>query len=144
MTRHAANIYTLLCLCLGLVLFAAAASAGPSMSVHEAYRQAQKGEVLLVDIRSPAEWRETGVAPVARPISMHEPGFFEKLNHAVDGDRGKTIAVICAAGGRSTWMQIQLLARGYTNVIDVPEGMVGGSNGPGWIKTGLPTKPYLE
>ena len=116
--------------------------AASSISVRGAYERAETGEVLLIDIRSLGEWRETGVAPVARPISMHEQGFFEKLDKAVGGDHGKAVAVICASGGRSTWMQVQLLARGYTNVINVPEGMVGGPNGPGWIKTGLPIKPY--
>ena len=120
----------------------APALAASSLSVRDAYDQAGKGEILLIDIRSPGEWRETGVASVSRPISMHEPGFLKKLDEAVGGDHAKAVAVICATGGRSTYMQVQLLARGYTNVINVPEGMVGGPNGPGWIRSGLPVKPY--
>jgi len=142
MTRQAKTLYALLSLCLGLVLVAGAAAAAPAISVQDAYAQAETGEILLIDIRSPEEWRATGVATVARPISMHVPGFYDRLDAAVGGDHGRKVALICSAGGRSTWMQVELLARGYTNVINVPEGMDGGPNGPGWIKSGLPTKPY--
>jgi hypothetical protein len=27
---------------------------------------------------------------------------------------------------------------GFTNIIDVPEGMMGSRAGPGWLKRGLP------
>lgn len=109
-----------------------------------AHQQASTGDILLVDVRRPSEWRETGVAQNASLISMHEDGFFEKLDEAVGGDHGRAIAVICAAGGRSTWMQAQLMARGYTNVWNVAEGMVGGPNGPGWIERGLPIRTYSD
>jgi len=142
MTRQATAFHWFWGLCLGLVLFAGAAAAAPALSVQDAYAQAQKGEILLIDIRSPEEWRATGIATVARPISMHVQGFYDRLDAAVGGNHGKAVALICSAGGRSTWMQVQLLARGYSNVINVPEGMDGGPNGPGWIKSGLPTKPY--
>lgn len=144
MTRQAKALYAFLSVLLGLVLIAGAAAAAPALSVQDAYAQAERGEILLIDIRSVNEWRATGVATVARPISMHEPGFYEKLDAAVGGDRGRPVALICASGGRSAWMQVQLLARGYSNVIDVPEGMLGGANGAGWIKSGLPVRPYRE
>lgn len=142
MTRKAEAHFAFWFVCLGLVLVAGAAAAAPAISVQDAYKRAEAGEILLIDIRSPEEWRTTGIATVARPISMHVKGFFEKLDAAVGGDHGKAVALICSSGGRSTWMQVQLLARGYTNVINVSEGMEGGSNGPGWIWSGLPTKPY--
>ena len=114
------------------------------LSPVDANEQASNGEILLVDIRRISEWRETGVATSATLISMHEDGFFDRLNDAVDGDRTRPIALICAVGGRSTYMQAQLVGRGYTNVLNVAEGMVGGRYGPGWIQRGLPTKAYTE
>ena len=144
MNRQATALYSFLSLLLGLVVVAGAAAAAPALSVQDAYAQAEKGEILLIDIRSVDEWRETGVATVPRPISMHEQDFYDRLAAAVGGDHGKKVALICSAGGRSTWMQVQLLARGYTDVINVPEGMLGSSHGPGWIKSGLPVKPYRE
>jgi rhodanese-related sulfurtransferase len=142
MTRQAKTLYAVLSLCLGLVFAAGAAAAAPGLSVQDAHARAETGEILLIDIRSPEEWRATGIATLARPISMHVQGFYARLDAAVGGDHGKAVALICSSGGRSAWMQVQLLARGYTNVIDVPEGMEGGPNGPGWIKSGLPVKPY--
>ncbi|MDP2620619.1 MAG: rhodanese-like domain-containing protein [Hyphomicrobiales bacterium] len=142
MTRRANCLSAFLSICLGLVLIAGAAAAAPAISVHDAYEQAGKGEILLIDIRSADEWRATGIATVAQPISMHEQGFFERLDAAVGGDHSKAVALICSSGGRAAWMQVQLLARGYTNVVNVAEGMEGGSNGPGWITSGLPLMPY--
>ena len=129
------------------VLSAGPLQAADDLSVRQAFEMAGKGEITLIDIRSRGEWRQSGVAPVARPISMHEDGFFQKLDEAVGGDHKAPIALICASGGRSTMMQAQLIARGYTNVRNVPAGMTGGTNdpnGPGWIASGLPVAPFSQ
>ncbi len=124
--------------------FAVSVSAQSIISPAQSHEQAGRSELILVDIRRISEWQETGIATSATLISMHEPGFFEKLDQAVDSDHSRTIALICAVGGRSTWMQAQLLGRGYTNILNVAEGMIGGRHGPGWIVRGLPTKNYTE
>jgi len=113
------------------------------LSIGEAYAKSQAGEILLVDIRSRAEWGETGVAVTARPISMHERGFLDRLDEASGGNRHAPIALICATGGRSAFLQAQLLARGFTNVYDVPAGMLGQNSKPGWIASGLPVTRLL-
>lgn len=133
-----------LTLVLALVLAPRLAEAGEDLTVQQAHDLAVKGEILLVDIRSRGEWRQSGVAPEALTISMHEDGFYARLDEAVKGDHSRPIAVICAAGGRSTMMQVQLLARGYANVANVPAGMTGGPHGPGWIASGLPVVPFRE
>ena len=33
---------------------------------------------------------------------------------------------------------------GFSNIIDVPEGMLGSAAGPGWLAADLPTLPYEE
>jgi len=111
-----------------------------SLSPRAAYEMASKGEILLVDIRTPGEWRRSGVGTSAVTISMHRSGFLDKLNAAVGGDRSKPIALICAAGERSAYMSRILDAQGYRNIIDVPEGMMGSAAGPGWISRGLPVR----
>lgn len=112
------------------------------MSAREAHDAAQRGEVLLLDIRTPAEWIETGIATSAHPVSMHQSSFLAKLDRLTAGDMSKPVALICAVGRRSNALQGILTRMGYTQVIDVAEGMMGGSNGPGWIKSGLPVKPF--
>ena len=97
------------------------------------------GAVLLIDIRSRAEWRETGVAEGAWPISMHEKGFPERLMAARDLAAGRPVALICATGGRSLAVLRALRNAGYDGFAEVSEGMMGNpAHGPGWIKAGLP------
>lgn len=112
------------------------------LSVADAHRKAQAGEVVLVDIRTSEEWRETGVATSAHAISMHQDprAFFKGLDAALGGDRSRPVALICRTGNRSSSLQSELRRAGYTNVIDVSEGMAGSRAGPGWLKVGLPVR----
>lgn len=101
---------------------------------------------MLLDIRSPPEWAETGIPDSGRAITLHDPqgkaGFLEAVKKAVNGNYSHPIALICAVGGRSHWAQRFLTQNGFTDVSDVSEGMMGrGADRPGWIKRGLPTKP---
>jgi rhodanese-related sulfurtransferase len=121
---------------------------GPArISAAEAHEKSVSGELLLIDIRKPEEWITTGIGEGARPISIHVQGFLERLEEATGGDPTARIALICAMGSRSAAVQRELAALGYSNVIDVAEGMSGGPNGHGWIGSGLPVKthnPYLD
>ena len=126
-----------------LIIFTAvsalpAASQTSRIGASEAYELSMRGDIILIDVRTPGEWKKTGIGASARAISMHLPGFFDKINAAVRGDKSKAIALICARGNRSNRMQTALVERGYTNVIDVAEGMLGSRAGPGWIAKGLP------
>jgi len=108
------------------------------MGVSEAHELAMRGDLVLIDVRTPAEWEKTGIGASAKAVSMHLPGFFKKINAIVNGDKSKTIALICATGMRSRRMQAMLIKHGYTHIINVAEGMLGSSAGPGWIASGLP------
>ncbi len=108
------------------------------MDAPSAFEKAKNGEIILLDIRSPQEWKETGTGSGAKRVSMHQPGFLQKLDALTGNDKSKPVALICATGGRSNWLQGELVKRGYTNIIDVSEGMLGSSTGPGWLKRGLP------
>lgn len=110
------------------------------LTAREAADRAARGTILLFDIRSPAEWRQTGIGRPALALSMHQPDFMGKLARQVGKDRSRPIALICARGGRSRVMAVRLAAAGYSKVYDVPEGMLGSGAGPGWIARGLPTR----
>ena len=125
---------------LAAALITPALAGGKVMTAPQAQEAARKKEIVFLDIRSPEEWAETGIATTANPVSMHRPGFLKKLNKLVGGDKSKAVALICATGGRSSYLQKELAKYGYTNVISVSEGMVGGPNGKGWIPRGLPVK----
>ncbi|VAV99331.1 hypothetical protein MNBD_ALPHA08-1847 [hydrothermal vent metagenome] len=112
------------------------------MTAPEAQKAALAGEVVFIDIRSPEEWKETGLATSASPVSMHQAGFLQKLDKLIDGDKTRKIAIICATGARSAFIQKELTKRGYTNAISVAEGMLGGPYGKGWIPRGMPVKQF--
>ena len=103
-----------------------------------AFTAAQAGEVTLVDIRTPREWRQTGVPVGAVAIDMRRDDFLQALGRAVAGDLTAPVALICARGVRSVRMTRVLEAAGYTAILDVPEGMLGSASGPGWIAGNLP------
>ena len=112
------------------------------MSAREAYEKAKKGEILLVDIRTPQEWRQTGIGDGAKPITMHSRDFLQKLYEATGGDMNRPVAFICATGSRSAFVTRELAKRGWSHIINISEGMLGGPNGKGWIPSGLPVKPW--
>jgi rhodanese-related sulfurtransferase len=105
-------------------------------SADKAAQALQDDEIILLDIRSPDEWKETGLAKGAWPVSLHQPGFGEKLGAIMRANEDKTVALICATGGRSASVLSRLKGMGISNFVDVSEGMLGSRAGPGWIKRG--------
>lgn len=117
---------------------------GATLSVSQAHEQAVAGEILLIDIRRPDEWRRTGIGEGAVPLDMRRKDFTEALGALVRGGLDKPIALICARGVRSARLSQRLLDAGFTRIIDVPEGMTGSRAGPGWLAANLPTRKYRE
>ncbi len=113
------------------------------MPAAEAHAKAMAGAITLVDIRTPAEWRETGLPASAHAITMNQDSaaLLTALDKALGGDRSKPLALICRTGNRSSRLIGDLQKAGYTGLIDVAEGMAGSRAGPGWLKSGLPLRP---
>ena len=78
------------------LLPASAQNALPSLAAADAQARQERGDIVLVDIRQPEEWRQTGVAEGAVRISMGHPeggeGFLRDLLAAV-GDAMQLQAV---------------------------------------------------
>ncbi len=112
------------------------------MTPREAHDALGRGEIVLVDIRTPPEWKETGVAEQAIPLDMTSPAFIEGLQKVVAENPGKPVALICRTGNRSSWLYGQLRKAGLQSVVDVVGGMAGSRTVKGWIAEGLPvTRP---
>jgi rhodanese-related sulfurtransferase len=115
------------------------------LSADEALHRADAGELVIIDVRSPLEWRRTGLPAGAVPATIHNSGgpeaFLREVEAALNGDRDRPVALICASGGRSRAAQSFLAGRGFTDVYDIAEGMHGGRHGPGWLSRRLPTQP---
>jgi len=95
----------------------------------------------IVDIRTPGEWKETGLLKRAIPIMLfNEKGnydlkvFLDKLNKAVD--TSKPFAIICRTGSRTKVLATFLSKKMNYNVIDLQSGMMYA------IYKKLPILPY--
>lgn len=129
---------------IAVLMLAATAFAAEQMDAETAYSEIGSGKMVLVDVRTPAEWKDTGVAPGAITLSMAGKDFTKKLKEVVEANPGKKIGLICASGGRSTAVQNQMEKLGISGAVDITEGMKGNGSAPGWIARGLPVKPYGE
>ncbi len=112
------------------------------ISVQDAFTKMQNQTLVMIDVRTEGEWRQSGIASGAVPISMLDPQFLDKLAEVQAQNPGKTIAFICASGRRSTIVQTRLSNMGYKNIYSVYGGTTGSSRSPGWIAEGLPVTPW--
>lgn len=128
-----------------LALVGCMAEAGPELSAPDALQAVAERRMILIDVRTPMEWRETGIAAGAVRIDMNHPGgkqgFIDAVLRAVDGDQSAPIGLICRTGNRSGMVQRALLEAGFSDVINVSEGMAGSRAGPGWLARRLPVEP---
>lgn len=110
----------------------------PSLSVREAHEAAKAGRLVLVDIRTPEEWADTGVPEGAIRLDMEGSGFEARLAGVKLDHPGKTIALICRTGNRSSSLQRKLAGRGWRDVVDVRGGLLGTPKDKGWLSESLP------
>lgn len=127
---------TVLVLMIGMIVPAAAQEL---MSVKQARVAALAGEVVLIDIRTPEEWKKTGLPDVAHALDMRSEKFIDGLKRLMETNPGVRIAMICATGGRSSFVAKALKEHGVA-IVNVREGMFGSADGPGWLKQSLPVR----
>lgn len=110
-------------------------------------------EAVLVDVRTPQEWQQTGVPDltslnrdvVLDPLQSFlgpNPDFLTALTEAglTPGD-GRTVVFVCKSGGRSIAAAQLATSAGFGPAYNVLEG-VEGHAGPGWAAQGLPVTTY--
>lgn len=127
---------------LALVLLAPvfASAEARKMSAEDALAAAASGEIVLIDIRQPEEWAQSGMAAGAVPLPMRDRQIGAKLGAILERAGDRPLAFICATGKRSAYLTEQLVRAGVPNVIDISEGMFGSAAGPGWLKRGQPVE----
>lgn len=123
-----------------LALAASVSRAAPDLAAPEAYEAVQAGKIRIIDIRTPQEWRQTGVAPGAGRVDFYRGPevLVQSILQMVGGDKNAPIVLICRTGNRTSVAQKYLQGLGFTQVFNVSEGMAGSAAGPGWLKRGLP------
>jgi len=110
-----------------------------TLTAEEAYTRMQSGDLILIDVRTPQEWQESGVAEGAWPLDMREPDFGRWIIAVLERNPNHQVAVICRSGNRSGRLMGLFAQNGIDGTLDVTEGMLGGPRGKGWIPSGLPT-----
>lgn len=108
-----------------------------NLTVDETARELESGDVLLVDIREPAETAQTGSIPgaIEAPRGMLE--FWADPTspyHREEFEPGRRVILHCASGGRSALAAAMLQDLGYTNVAHLDGGITA------WKEHGKPVQ----
>lgn len=104
-----------------LLFLAAPASAQTKLDAAQTAAYLLKDPTIqLVDVRTPAEWQQTGVIEGAQKMNFNSPDFQQQVAQL---DKTKSVIVYCAAGGRSPKAAKLLLTMGFQNVYDYAGGM---------------------
>lgn len=104
---------------LGLVflsLFATGCSAEvEKISPADAARRVAAGEAVLIDVREPTEWAQSGVAApaVLLPQSEFDANLAGDWKPFLEKNRGTLLILYCRSGRRSATIATALTAQGY-------------------------------
>jgi rhodanese-related sulfurtransferase len=119
-----------------LALFASSALHAADVakiSSADAAKLVAEGKAVLVDVREPAEWAETGVAAPAALLPMSDFNGEQKLwKPFLEKNAGKQILLYCRSGNRSGQVAEKLAAAGK------PVANAGAFKD--WEAAGLPTR----
>lgn len=113
-----------------------------------------KKEAYLIDVRSPEEWQETGVADLADikkdvkllswlflTPSIHQNSDFINNLEKIFLNKEVELYFICKSGGRSMHAAEAALSLGYKKIFNVEDGFVGDNmNKNGWMNRDLPRR----
>lgn len=104
-----------------------------AVSPSEAEALLAGGQAVLVDIREPDEWAETGVAAPAVTLAMSEiAGPSEEWLKFLQGNQERQLLLYCKAGGRAQRLALALASHGYKTA------NAGGFSD--WAGAGLPVR----
>ena len=110
-------------------------SAPVSISVDDAFQLIQNTNALLVDVRTPQEWEETGIPRGAKCLPHTAKDFEQRLKTLIDDDMDRRVIFICRTGRRVKLAAKTALKAGFSNVFIVDGGVPGAD---GWIAKGYP------
>ena len=105
----------------------------PRIAPADAAKLVADGKAVLVDVREPAEWADTGVAEPAVLLAMSDfDGAQKDWKPFLEQNRDKQILVYCRSGRRSGLVATALAAKGFQ------AANVGGFRD--WTAAGLPVR----
>lgn len=108
-----------------------------NLTVEQAARELESGDVLLVDVRESSERAEHGVIPGALEAPRGMLEFWAdptSPHHRSEFQPDRRVILHCASGGRSALSAAMLEELGYTNVAHLDGGITA------WKETGRPVE----
>jgi len=125
---------TRLLLLLALLFSVVRAAEVGSIKAADAAKLVAEGKALLVDVREPMEWAESGVAApaVLLPKSEFDEGLLGDWKSFLAKAEGKTLIFYCRSGRRAGDIATALAAKGFT--------VVNAGGFKDWQAAGLPVR----
>jgi len=112
---------------------AAFASEAPKMDPAAAAKLVAEGKAVLVDVREPAEWADTGVVATATLLAKSDfDGAQKEWKPFLEKNAGKEIILYCRSGTRAGIIAKALAAQG------IKVANAGGFKA--WVDAGQPTR----
>jgi rhodanese-related sulfurtransferase len=106
----------------------------------QAYQRQQANQMVIVDIRTPPEWQETGVAKGALMFDMTAPDFIDNMVALRKANPDKEIGLMCRTSHRSSQAQTALTQAGFDRIYSIVGGLSGNDQASGWTADGLPVE----
>jgi rhodanese-related sulfurtransferase len=102
----------------------------PTITPRQLGEICEKGNIDLLDVRTPVEYREVHAVPARNvPLDRLEPA---KLMEAHNASTNEPLYIICRSGSRAKKACEKFLAAGFPNVVNVEGGTLA------WLQCGLP------
>jgi rhodanese-related sulfurtransferase len=110
----------------------------PSLTPAEAAQLVADGKAVLIDVREPSEWADTGVAAPAMllPKSEYDEGQIGDWKAFLASVGDKQIITYCRSGKRSGVVAEALAAQGHK--------VANAGSFKGWQEAGLPVRKVTE
>jgi len=116
---------------------AVAPTVAPTIAPAEAAQRVADGKAVLIDVREPKEWAETGVAAPAALLPLSDlNGDRKQWKEFLEKNRDKELILYCRSGSRSGRAAKLLAEEGYRTL------NAGGFQD--WQAAGLPTRKVDE
>jgi rhodanese-related sulfurtransferase len=109
----------------------------------EAWELFQRGDAVLVDVRTAEELKFVGAVPQARhvewasgPAMTPNPNFVQDMGKVAQPT--DNVLLLCRSSRRSVFAADALTKAGWTNTFNILEGFEG-TGADGWLARNLPT-----
>ncbi|QFT33262.1 molybdopterin biosynthesis protein MoeB [Labrenzia sp. THAF82] len=102
------------------------------LSPGDAYEGSLRGDVTIIDVRTPNEWKATGSPKSSRRICQNDKDFEAAVLGLLEAAPDTTLALSCLSGSRAKSAARRLRKVGLTN-LKIVEGGISK-----WVQGGLP------